>query len=92
MIYASFQLLLAEKLIATLNNAKDEFKKTMLKYKDVHNKNPTFIIRHILASAGYGIVKLLQVYRHISYIDFDPQRIAWSKSKNASYRKISSRP
>lgn len=76
-------------LIDNLNKVKDEFKQTVLKYNDICKRNTTRPIREILARAGYGCVKLMQVYRHITYVDFHPRRIAWSKSKNASYKKIS---
>lgn len=76
-------------LIDKLNKLKDDFKKTVLKYKDICKRNTTRPVREILAIAGYGGVKLMQVYRHITYVDFHPRRIAWSKSKNATYKRIS---
>lgn len=45
-------------------------------------------MREVLVKAGYGGVKLMQINRHINYINFHPRRISWSKSKNASYQKI----
>jgi hypothetical protein len=76
-------------LIDKLNKSKDDFKQTVLKYKDICKRNTTRPVREILAIAGYGGVKLMQVYRHITYVDFHPRRIAWSKSKNATYNRIS---
>ncbi len=77
------------KLIDKVNTAKDDFKKVVLKYKDIFKANPTKPARQILASAGYGGVKLVQVYRHIPYIDFHPRRIAWSLSKDSRNQRIS---
>ncbi len=76
-------------LIDKLNKSKDDFKQIVLKYNDLCKRNKTRPIRQILAIAGYGGVKLMQGYRHITYVDFHPRRIAWSKSKNASYKRIS---
>ncbi len=76
-------------LIDKLNKSKDNFKQTVLKYNDICKRNTTRPVREILAIAGYGGVKLMQVYRHITYVKFHPRRIAWSKSKNATYKKIS---
>ena len=75
-------------LIDKLNKSKDDFKQTVLKYNDICERNTTRPVREILAIAGYGGVKIMQVYRHITYIKFHPRRIAWSKSKNASYKRI----
>lgn len=76
-------------LIDKLNKSKDDFKQIVFKYYDICKRNTTRPVREILAIAGYGGVKLMQVYRHLSYVDFHPRRIAWSKSKNASYKRIS---
>lgn len=76
-------------LIDKLNKSKDDFKQKVLKYNDICKRNTTRPVREILAIAGYGGVKLIQVYRHITYVEFHPRRIAWSKSKNATYKRIS---
>src|ERR1700761_6414811 len=61
-------------LIDKLNKAKDDFKNVVLKYKNIFKENPTRPVREVLAKAGYGGVKLMQVYRHITYVDFHPRR------------------
>jgi hypothetical protein len=76
------------KLIDQLNKTKDQFKAQVQNYKHVFKSNPTKPARQILAQAGHGGVKLLQVYRHIYYIDFHPRRIAWTKGKGGSYQVI----
>jgi hypothetical protein len=71
-------------LIQEVNIAKDNFRSNVQEYKDLFKPNPTRPARQIIAAAGYGGVKLLQVYRHIHFIDFHPRRIAWTKSKKSS--------
>lgn len=77
------------KLINKVNLAKDDFKAVVLKYNDIFKANPTKPARQILSAAGYGSVKLVQVYRHIPFIDFHPRRIAWSISKDTCNRRVS---
>ncbi len=77
------------KLIDKVNAAKDEFKTVVLNYKDIFKANPTKPARQILAAAGYGGIKLVQVYRHIPFINIHPRRIAWSISKDSRNQRIS---
>ena len=72
-------------LIDRVNYAKDTFKLAVQSYITSANGNPTKPARQILASAGYGGIKLLQVYRHLPYIKFHPRRIAWTKSKKGGH-------
>jgi hypothetical protein len=74
--------------IDALNKAKDSFKNKVREYHHLFKANPTKPVRKILAQAGYGGVKLKQVYRHIQYIDFHPKRIAWSKTTGGRYQVI----
>lgn len=77
------------KLIEVVNSAKDAFKAEVQNYKHLFKANPTKPVRQILATAGFGGVKLLQVYRHIPYINLHPRRISWVKSVNSSRSIIS---
>jgi hypothetical protein len=77
------------KLIERVNAVKDDFKAEVQCYKHLFKANPTKPVRQILASAGFGGVKLLQVYRHIPYITLHPRRIAWTKSVNSCRTVIS---
>ena len=72
------------KLIEAVNKAKDTFKLISQLYKDICKANPTKPVRQVLAAAGYGGIKLKQVYRHIVYINYHPRRIAWSQAKNGA--------
>lgn len=72
-------------LIDKVNSSKDNFKFAVQTYLRAAHGNPTKPAREILARAGHGGVKLLQVYRHIPYIEYHPRRIAWSKSKKSSH-------
>lgn len=71
-------------LIDAVNNEKEEFKKVVHEYNTVFKANPTKPVRQVLATAGYGGVKLKQAFRHIHYIDFHPRRIAFTKTKSSS--------
>jgi len=72
------------KLINAVNQAKDTFKVIAQLHDNICKANPTKPIRKALASAGYGGIKLKQVYRHIAYISYHPRRIAWSKARNGT--------
>jgi hypothetical protein len=68
-------------LIDIVNQEKDVFKKVVKNYLDIFKANPTKPVRHVLASAGYGGVKLKQIYRHIQHLNFHPRRVGWTKGK-----------
>lgn len=72
-------------LINAVNQAKDDLKAQAKAYHDAFKPNPTKPIREILSLNGYGYTKLKQVYRHIRYIDYHPDRIAWTKGKAYSH-------
>lgn len=46
-------------------------------------------MREVLAQAGYGGIKLVQVYRHIPYFDFHPRRISCTKPINSNRGLVS---
>jgi|GEM_PF-916626 len=76
--------------IEAVNTAKLAFKGAVAAYLKFLNTPKTKVVRKLLDQAGYGAVKLKQVYRTIPYIDFHPKKVTWAKSRKGSYVKISS--
>lgn len=75
-------------LIHHVNQAKDDLRHAADAYKAAAQSNSTQPIRDLLATHGYGRVKLKQVYRHIRAIPYHPARIAWTKGKAYAHRII----
>lgn len=68
-------------LIDIVNKEKNAFKEMVKNYLEIFKANPTKPVRQVLATAGYGGIKLKQVYRNIQYINFHPRRVGWTKGK-----------
>lgn len=68
-------------LIQAVNQAKDDFKAVAERYRCDKKANPTKAVREVLAKKGYGWTKLKQICRHIHYVDYSPNRVAWTKGK-----------
>ena len=78
-------------LIQNVNQAKDALRRKAQNVieaykKDVAKENPTRFIRTILRDNGLGLLNLKQVYRHIRYVTYHPERIAWTKTKGCANR------
>ncbi len=71
-------------LINQLNKRKDLLRAQFEQHKRKSSANPTKHIRDILKKEGYGAINLKQAYRHIYYVNYHPERIAWVKSKSLS--------
>ncbi len=71
-------------LIDEVNKKKDEFKLMVKQYLGESKADPTRPVRQVLAKAGYGGIKIKQVYRHIHYIHFHPRRFSWTKALTSS--------
>lgn len=76
-------------LIDTLNHAKSTFKELVRVAQQSAQQDITQFVRDTLARAGYPGIKLKQVFRHISYINYHPRRIAWTKGKHTTSKQLS---
>lgn len=77
------------KLIEMINADKDEFKAIIQQIHQLLGQRPGKWVQDVLAKAGHGVVKLKHVYRHIPCVHYHPHRIAWSKGRNGTSKKIS---
>lgn len=76
-------------LVDQVNQAKDHLKQQSQAYKKLFtNHQPSQTPRDILEANGYGHLKMKQVYRHIRYIPYQPDRIAWCQGKAYSNVRI----
>jgi hypothetical protein len=77
------------RLVQAVNKAKEAFKQAVAECcPELHNKDR--LIRTLLSRAGYPGLKLKQVFRHIPYLPYHPRRIAWTKTKHTSHKRITS--
>lgn len=76
-------------LIDQLNHVKSTFKELVRACQQSTEQDSTKFVRDTLARAGYPGIKLKQVFRHISYINYHPRRIAWTKGKHTTSKQLS---
>lgn len=75
-------------LVEKLNQSKDTFKAVVQDYNKRHRLVHSDQVREILLKAGYGVIRLNEVYRHFLAINFHPQYISWCKGKRYSSKHI----
>ncbi len=74
--------------IAMINEAKDDFRRTVGLYLDSFKTKNTRIIRDILTQSGFSPIRLRQVYRRIHVVQFHPKRISFTRTHHSSHRII----
>lgn len=79
------------KQVVTLNQAKQHIKASIKAYQQAHKQTNTAEVRHLLAQAGYGLVRLKEVYRQYIVIVQQPTQVTWFQSKHYSSVKLSRR-
>ncbi len=75
-------------LIEKLNLSKDEFKAVVRDYTQCHGLWHPAEVREILLKAGYGVVRLKEVFRHLVAVDYHPKYMSWCKGKRYSSKQI----
>lgn len=78
-------------LVKAVNQAKDKFTAVVHTFiaKQPANPIPTRKMRQLLALSGYPSIMMRQVYRHLTFVDYHPPRIGWTKAKSGSHVVIS---
>lgn len=71
-------------LITHVNQAKTTLKETLLACQKTLGHTVYKVTRDTLIAEGYGLVKLMQAYRHFHKIAYCPKRIAWSMGSNST--------